>query len=662
MTSTTVLAYIPSPPQGVWHLGPLPIRAYALFIILGIIVGCWWGSRRWIARGGQEGEVLDVAVWAVPFGLIGGRIYHVMTDWSTYFGSNAEKTPIDALKVWEGGLGIWGAVAFGALGAWLGCRRHGIKLGPFGDAIAPAILLAQAIGRIGNYFNQELFGGTTTLPWGLEIFDRRNSYGQVGPNVIDGVSTGNVNSGLLPAVHPTFLYELLWNVLVVLVLIGLDRYLRIGHGRLFALYVAGYCLGRFGIELMRTDHATEILGVRINVFTAAIVFACAAAYFALAPKGRELGLTMYRPWRADELEHAGVVGYVDPFAEDDNEFDDGAATESFDAVESGGVGDAPTTQLTKVDAAESEPVENLDGDLTDTDPAESLAPVDDELIEEAGADDSDTASGDDTVGDEADGDETDGDETDGDDSVADAAAAVPVVAAADHDDDDDDDRIVSAKREIAASAATIFELIADPAQQPRWDGNGNLAHAADGQRIHKVGDVFETTITRGQVRRNHVVEFEENKLIAWLPSQPDDTPPGHLWRWELAAADDGHTIVTHTYDWTRLDDPKRLERARWTTEDKLRASIDRLAELVEGQLDGDSTGTSTAEVEEAGSAEVESTETESTETGTTETGSPQSDDIAEQAQTPNITPNIVKRADAGATDAKSESDDSPDAK
>ncbi|MEE4023108.1 prolipoprotein diacylglyceryl transferase [Gordonia sp. PKS22-38] len=305
-STAAILAYIPSPPEGVWNLGPFPIRAYALCIIAGIIVAVFWGNRRWKARGGQEGEVLDVAIWAVPFGLIGGRLYHVATDWQTYFG-DGPKEPIDALKIWDGGLGIWGAVAFGALGAWIGARRHGIKLPPFGDALAPAILLAQAIGRLGNYFNQELYGAETTLPWGLEIYERVDSSGFADPGLIAGTSNGVV----VAVVHPTFLYEMLWNIFVVIVLVLVDRYFRIGHGRLFALYVAGYCVGRFGIELMRTDPATHIFGTRINVFTAVLVFACAAAYFVLAPRGREQGLSIYHPERAAELEALGAIGYVD---------------------------------------------------------------------------------------------------------------------------------------------------------------------------------------------------------------------------------------------------------------------------------------------------------------------------------------------------------------
>lgn len=316
VTDGTVLAYIPSPPQGVWYLGPVPIRAYALFIIVGIVVAVWWGSRRWRARGGQPGEVVDVALWAVPFGLIGGRLYHVLTDWSTYFGAGGKGLGA-VFRIWDGGLGIWGAVALGAVGAWLGARTMGIRLPPFGDAIAPAILLAQAIGRLGNYFNQELFGRPTTVPWGLEIYDRSDSSGVISYKLIDGVSTGNVYA----VVHPTFLYELLWNVFFVVVLVLVDRRFRIGHGRLFALYVAGYCVGRFVVELMRDDYATHIFGVRVNVFTAAIVFLCAALYFVMAPKGREQGLSMYWPRKAEELAAEGAVGYVPP------EMDDEAADE-----------------------------------------------------------------------------------------------------------------------------------------------------------------------------------------------------------------------------------------------------------------------------------------------------------------------------------------------
>ena len=278
--TTTVLAYIPSPSQGVWHLGPVPLRAYALFIIVGIIVALVLGDRRWVARGGQPGVIYDIALWAVPFGLIGGRLYHVITDWRTYFGDDGAGLA-GALRIWDGGLGIWGAVALGGVGAWIGCRQKGIPLPAFGDAIAPGIVLAQAIGRLGNYFNQELYGRPTTLPWGLEIYERRDANGAL--DSLNGVSTGQ----LVEVVHPTFLYELLWNLLVFAALIWIDRRFKIGHGRLFAMYVAGYCLGRFWIELMRSDAATHIAGIRVNSFTSTFVFIGAVVYIMVAPKGRE---------------------------------------------------------------------------------------------------------------------------------------------------------------------------------------------------------------------------------------------------------------------------------------------------------------------------------------------------------------------------------------
>jgi prolipoprotein diacylglyceryl transferase len=278
----TLPTYFPSPPRGVWHLGPLPIRAYALFIIVGIIAALVIGDRRWEARGGQRGVIYDIALWAVPFGLLGGRLYHLATDWQTYWGPGGAGLGA-AFRIWDGGLGIWGAVALGGVGAWIGCRRRGIPLPAFGDAIAPGIVLAQAIGRLGNYFNQELYGRETTVPWGLEIFYRRDPSGYVDPHSLDGVSTGQ----LAYVVQPTFLYELIWNLLLFFALIYLDRRFKLGHGRLFALYVAGYCIGRFCVELLRNDSATQIAGIRINVFTSTFVFIGAVVYVMLAPKGRE---------------------------------------------------------------------------------------------------------------------------------------------------------------------------------------------------------------------------------------------------------------------------------------------------------------------------------------------------------------------------------------
>ncbi|MDZ7577847.1 MAG: prolipoprotein diacylglyceryl transferase [Candidatus Nanopelagicales bacterium] len=261
--------YIPSPPHGVWHLGPLPLRAYAVAIILGIVVAIWVGDRRWVARGGLPGTVLDVAIWAIPFGIVGGRLYHVISDNQLYFGPGGSGFA-GAVQVWQGGLGIWGAVALGALGAWIGCRRKGIPLPAFGDAIAPGIVLAQAIGRWGNYFNQELFGGPTDLPWGLAI-DPVNR-----PDGFEQFAT----------FHPTFLYESLWNLGVFAVLLLADKRFRMGHGRVFALYIALYCLGRLGVEWLRIDTANIIFGLRLNIWTSILVGLGAVVWLIISARVR----------------------------------------------------------------------------------------------------------------------------------------------------------------------------------------------------------------------------------------------------------------------------------------------------------------------------------------------------------------------------------------
>ncbi|WP_373869508.1 prolipoprotein diacylglyceryl transferase [Sphaerisporangium rufum] len=230
--------------------------------MLGVIAAVWIGERRWRARGGVPGTITDLAVWAVPFGLVGGRLYHVITDWQLYFAADAPNRPIDALYIWHGGLGIWGAVALGAVGVWIGCRRRGISLSAVADTVAPGIAVAQAIGRLGNYFNQELFGGPTDLPWGLEIQPGR-------PGTVPGELT----------YHPAFLYELLWNLALAGVLVWAGRRYALRHARLFALYVAGYTLGRFWIEGLRVDPAHHILGLRLNQWTSIVIFVGALAYF-----------------------------------------------------------------------------------------------------------------------------------------------------------------------------------------------------------------------------------------------------------------------------------------------------------------------------------------------------------------------------------------------
>ena len=266
-------AYIPSPSQGVWDLGPIPIRAYAFAIIIGIVVAVWLGNKRYVARGGKPETITDLAIWAVPFGIVGGRLYHVITDHQLYFGPGGSGL-VGALRIWDGGLGIWGAVALGGVGAWIGARRLGIPLPPVADAIAPGIALAQAIGRWGNWFNQELFGGPTTLPWGLVIDPAHR------PAAFAAVE----------AFHPTFLYESLWLVGVALVVIWADRRWTMGHGRAFALYVLLYCVGRLWIELLRVDPANTILGLRLNVWTAVLVGLGAAVYIVVSARlrpGRE---------------------------------------------------------------------------------------------------------------------------------------------------------------------------------------------------------------------------------------------------------------------------------------------------------------------------------------------------------------------------------------
>lgn len=275
----TILANIPSPPQGVWYLGPIPIRAYALCIMAGIVVALMISLRRYTARGGNPDTVWDAAIVVIPAGIVGGRLYHVITDHDKYFGEG--KNPWKALDVTSGGLGIIGAVALGALAVWALMRHKGLPIAPLADAIAPTVILAQGIGRLGNYFNQELYGAETNVPWALDIYYRVNEAGQYAP--LTGRSTGEV----IASVHPTFLYELIWNVAVFFFLIWIDRRRRLGHGRVFWLYVAGYTLGRFFIELMRSDEATLILGLRVNTWVTAILFLVAVVIFLRLPKGRE---------------------------------------------------------------------------------------------------------------------------------------------------------------------------------------------------------------------------------------------------------------------------------------------------------------------------------------------------------------------------------------
>jgi prolipoprotein diacylglyceryl transferase len=272
LLAASIREAIPSPPQGVWYVGPVALRAYAICIIIGIVVAVWWGNKRFVARGGRPGRVTDISVFAVPFGIIGGRIYHVITDNQLYFGEG--KNPWNAFAIWNGGLGIWGAIAFGAVGAWIGCRYYKVPLSAYADSVAPGIAVAQAIGRLGNYFNQELFGKATDLPWALSIDAAHRPQGSLGQATY----------------HPTFLYELIWDVGVAALVIWADRRFRLGHGRAFALYVAAYTVGRAWIEALRVDPAHTFLGLRLNDWTSLLVFVGAVVYFVVSARlrpGRE---------------------------------------------------------------------------------------------------------------------------------------------------------------------------------------------------------------------------------------------------------------------------------------------------------------------------------------------------------------------------------------
>jgi prolipoprotein diacylglyceryl transferase len=269
-------ASIPSPSQGVWFLGPLPVRAYALCIIVGIVLAVTIAARRWAARGGREGAVLDISAWAVPFGIVGARVYHVATTWQPYFGDGGH--PLDALKIWNGGLGIWGAVAGGAVGALLACRRMDVSFLMFADAAAPGVAVAQAAGRVGNYFNNEIYGRRTDLPWGLQVHAWDTGAGRA-------VRDASGDPVLLPGLyHPTFLYEALWCLVVAAVVVLLDRRFGLDRGRSFTLYVMLYTVGRLAIETMRSDSANLILGHRLNEWTSVLVFLGGLVGFVLASR------------------------------------------------------------------------------------------------------------------------------------------------------------------------------------------------------------------------------------------------------------------------------------------------------------------------------------------------------------------------------------------
>jgi prolipoprotein diacylglyceryl transferase len=256
---------IPSPPVSGFHLGPLLVHVYGLMYVIGITLAIVITRRRWRAQGGDPALVTDVALWAVPAGIIGGRIYFDLT------------TPFDiphvwygVFAVWTGGLGIWGGIAGGAAAGIWRVRRAGASPGLFANAVAPALLVAQAAGRIGNYFNQELFGKPTSLPWGLAIAPQFRPHGYT----------------QYPTFQPTFLYELIFDLALAAALVWLGHHRDIRPWGLFALYVAGYSAFRIFEETVRIDSSAHFLGLRLNFFIACLGTAAGLAWFALAQRGQ----------------------------------------------------------------------------------------------------------------------------------------------------------------------------------------------------------------------------------------------------------------------------------------------------------------------------------------------------------------------------------------
>jgi prolipoprotein diacylglyceryl transferase len=264
-----LVASIPSPHTGIVNLGPLHIHLYGLTLLVAILACVWLTTYRWKRLGGDPDLVVRVAVWGVAFGVVGARAYHDLTSW------NEVPSPKwkGIFEVWQGGLGVWGGILFGTLAGWVVVRRSGERFAPFMDATAPGLLLAQGIGRIGNWWNQELFGKATSLPWGLKIDAAHRPV-----QYIDD-----------PTFHPTFLYELIWDVAGVVLLIWVAKRFRIKAPGLFCLYVAYYCFGRFFEELLRVDPAHHFAGLRLNAWVSIVVFIGAVVAFVwVQRRGREI--------------------------------------------------------------------------------------------------------------------------------------------------------------------------------------------------------------------------------------------------------------------------------------------------------------------------------------------------------------------------------------
>jgi prolipoprotein diacylglyceryl transferase len=276
-----LLASIPSPDNGTIDVGPLPLHAYGLLLAIGILVAAWIAERRWIAKGHRAEDFNKIALGTVIGGIVGARLYHVATDYQRF-----TDDWLGVVKVWEGGLSIWGAVLGGALTLWLLAWRNRLPILELLDCVAPGVILAQAIGRWGNWFNQELFGKPTDLPWGLEIdpANRPAGYAQD------------------PTFHPTFLYECIYNLAVFGVLLLVERRFPLKKGQLFALYVALYTFGRFFLENLRIDEAHEILGLRVNAWVSVAVCAGAIAWFVWLGRHKERATPVGIPFRPEETQ------------------------------------------------------------------------------------------------------------------------------------------------------------------------------------------------------------------------------------------------------------------------------------------------------------------------------------------------------------------------
>ena len=317
-------ASIPSPSVNVVEIGPLSLHIYGLCIALGVVAAVTISSRRWQARGGDPDDISTIAIWAVPAGVIGSRIYHVATDWKTY-----QDDWVGALKITQGGLGIPGGIAAGVLVGWWVVRRHGWPVRDLLDVVAPAIPVAQAIGRLGNWFNQEVFGGPTDLPWGLEIDPEHR------PPGLEQYET----------FHPTFLYEGLWNLSLAGFIVWLDRRKVMRRGELFLVYLFGYAIGRLWVESLRSDAASLILGVRVNIWMSVLVAlgAVIAFWWGRRRPAEPAEPVMATAGAVGGSTDAGVaVAGADQAGTDDGEGDDGdlAGSDEADQENEADEGDA----------------------------------------------------------------------------------------------------------------------------------------------------------------------------------------------------------------------------------------------------------------------------------------------------------------------------------